>query len=275
MSKRLGFLGPEGTYTEQAALNYDPEAELVPYPSFPAVASAVESGEVDEGVLPIENSLEGAVTFTLDLLIHDSALSIRQELVLRIDHCLVVRPGTKIEDIELIYSHPQALAQCRSCLAERFRDASVAASLSTAAAVQEMQKSDVVAAAIANRRAATLNGAHILLEGIQDDRSNETRFVVLSLNDHVRTGADKTSMCFDFEDDAPGILYTVLGEFAQRGINLTKIESRPTRANLGRYIFLVDVEGHRDEETMKEALDAVRGQVSKFKIFGSYPKHVS
>ena len=275
MSKRLGFLGPEGTYTEQAALNYDPEAELVPYPSFPAVASAVESGEVDEGVLPIENSLEGAVTFTLDLLIHDSALSIRQELVLRIDHCLVVRPGTKIEDIELIYSHPQALAQCRNFLAERFRDASVAASLSTAAAVQEMQKSDVVAAAIANRRAATLNGAHILLEGIQDDRSNETRFVVLSLNDHVRTGADKTSMCFDFEDDAPGILYTVLGEFAQRGINLTKIESRPTRANLGRYIFLVDVEGHRDEETMKEALDAVRGQVSKFKIFGSYPKHVS
>ena len=275
MSKRLGFLGPEGTYTEQAALNYNPDAKLVPYQSIPAVASAVESGEVDEGVVPIENSLEGAVTYTLDLLIHDSALSIRQEMVLPIDHCLVVRPGTKIEDVELVYSHPQALAQCRSFLAERFQDASVMASLSTAASVQEMQKSDVVAAAIASRRAAILNGAHILLEGIQDDRSNETRFVVLAPTDHDPTGADKTSMCFDFEDDAPGILYTVLGEFAERGINLTKIESRPTRANLGRYIFLVDVEGHRDEETTKEALDAVRGQVSKFKIFGSYPRHVS
>ena len=275
MSKRLGFLGPEGTYTEQAGLNYDPEAELVPYPSIPAVASAVESGEVDEGVVPIENSLEGAVTHTLDLLIHDSTLSIRQELVLPIDHCLVVQPGTKIEDIELIYSHPQALAQCRSFLAERFQDASLTASLSTAASVREMQESDVVAAAIANRRAATLNGAHVLLEGIQDDRSNATRFVILAPTDHSRTGADKTSICFDFENDAPGILYTVLGEFSQRGINLTKIESRPTRANLGRYIFLVDVEGHRDEGTMKEALDAVRSQVSMFKIFGSYPLHVS
>ena len=209
MSKRLGFLGPEGTYTEQAGLNYDPEAELVPYPSIPAVASAVESGEVDEGVVPIENSLEGAVTYTLDLLIHDSALSIRQELVLPIDHCLVVRPGTKIEDIALIYSHPQALAQCRRFLAERFRDAGLTASLSTAASVQEMQKSDVVAAAIANRRAATLNGAHVLLEGIQDDRSNATRFVILAPTDHGRTGADKTSMCFDFEDDAPGIRVVV------------------------------------------------------------------
>ena len=275
MAGKLAFLGPEGTYSEQAAVNYGADAELVAYPSIPAVASAVDRREVDEGIVPIENSLGGAVTDTLDLLIHDSSLSIKDELVLSIDHCLVVNSGTRLDEIEVVYSHPQALTQCRGFISERLPGVALVASLSTAASVREMQESEVAAAAIASRRAATLNGAHILAEAIQDDRSNATRFVVLASTDHAPTGSDKTSICFDFEHDSPGILYTVLGEFARRGINMTKIESRPTRATLGRYIFLLDVEGHREDDTMREALEAVRAQVSMFKVFGSYPIHVS
>ena len=275
MMKRLAFLGPAGSYTEQAGITYDPEAKLVDFNSIPAVVAAVDSGIADEGVVPIENSLEGSVTSTLDLLIHESTLSIRHELVLSIAHCLLVIPGTKSEDIKVVYSHPQALAQCRAFLRDRFPEVELVASLSTAASVKEMQNSQSMAAAIANLRAATLYGAQVLAEDIQDDPSNMTRFVVLAATDHPPTGADKTSVCFDFDHDASGILYSALGEFAKRGINLTRIESRPTRESLGRYIFLVDVEGHREESIMKEALEGVKAQVSMFKIFGSYPMHVS
>ena len=275
MSERLAFLGPAGTYTEEAALSHDLEATLLPFASIPAVAAAVESGMADRGVVPIENSLEGSVTHTLDLLIHESTLFIQHELVLPIHHCLLAKPDTKTEDILAIYSHPQALAQCRSFLAERFPNAVLAASLSTSAAVEEMQKSEAVAAAIANRRAATLYGAQVLTESIEDNPNNMTRFVVLAPEDHPPTGSDKTSICFDFENDAPGILYSVLEEFGRRGINLAKIESRPTRRSLGRYIFLVDLEGHREDDLVKEALGVVRSQVAMLKIFGSYPMHVS
>jgi prephenate dehydratase len=275
MTKRLAFLGPSGTYSEQAALNYDSEADLVPCASVPAVVAAVDSGGAEEGVVPIENSLEGPVTGTVDLLIHESELMIRHELVLEIEHCLLVQPGTGRDRIQVVYSHPQALAQCRSFLAESLPDAQVVASLSTSAAVEQMRTSELVAAAIANQRSATIYGAEILDRGIQDDPNNQTRFVVLAPTDHPPTGADKTSICFDFDADAPGILYTVLGELSTRNINLTKIESRPTRQSLGRYIFLVDLEGHREDTAVKEALEGVQSQVSLFKVFGSYPMHVS
>ena len=275
MTKRLAYLGPAGTYTEQAALTYDPEARLLPYTTIPTVASAVESGEADEGVVPIENSLEGSVTFTLDLLIHDSKLFIRHEVVLPIHHNLLVKPGAAIDEIGLIYSHPQALAQCRSFLVNHLHGARPVASLSTSAAVEDMQKSQTVAAAIANQRSATLYGAEILVEGIEDNPNNMTRFVVLATTDHLPTGVDKTSLCFAFDHDAPGILHSVLEQFAKRKINLAKIESRPTRETLGRYIFLVDLEGHRQDAKMIDALDNVQGQVSMLKIFGSYPRQVS
>ena len=275
MTRRVAFLGPEGTYTEQAALVHDPEATLLSFATIPAVASAVDSGIADQGVVPIENSLEGSVTFTLDLLIHESALFIRHELVLPIQHCLMARPETKPEDIKVIYSHPQALAQCRSFLEEYYSQAELVASLSTSAAVEEIRNSQMAAAAIANERSAALYGAEILAHGIQDDPNNVTRFVVLAPTDHPPTGVDKTTICFDFDSDSPGILHSVLGEFAERGINLTKIESRPTRSSLGRYIFLMDLEGHREDSVMTEALEVVRAQVSMLKILGSYPLHVS
>ena len=276
MSKRLAFLGPSGTYSEVAALTYDPEATLMPVASIPAVGTAVQSGLADEGVVPIENSLEGSVTYTLDLLIREHTLFIRRELVLPIEHCLLGKQGTRAENVRVVYSHPQALAQCRLFLEKRLSDSEQVASLSVARAVEEMLASEsVVAAAIANRRAAALYGATVLAQNIEDSPNNETRFVVLGKSDHPPTASDKTSICFAFGDDAPGILHTVLGEFAGRGINLAKIESRPTRQSLGRYIFLVDLEGHRRDRVVAEALDVVNGQVSSFRIFGSYPMHVS
>ena len=272
-AKRLAYLGPAGTNTEQACLTYDPGATRLSFPSIRAAAAAVDSGKADECVVPIENSLEGSVTNTLDLLIHDSTLFIRHELALPIKHYLVARDGSGTEDIRVIYSHPQALAQCRSFLSKSLPDAELVASMSTASAVEEMLRRGADAAAIATERAGSLYGAKILAQEIEDTPNNMTRFVVLAPTDHPRTGADKTSICFSFDEDAPGVLHSVLGEFAKRGINLAKIESRPTRQSLGRYIFLVDLEGHGEDAIVQKALSEVKSQVSMFKVFGSYPRY--
>jgi prephenate dehydratase len=272
VAKRIAYLGPAGTFTEEAAQRYDPQAQLIPFPSIPAVALAVDSGMAEEGVVPIENSIEGSVNDTLDLLIHEARLFIRKELVLPIEHCLLVMPGTQASEIRVVYSHPQALGQCRRFLERCFPKAQLVASLSTAAAVEELKKSQVPAAAIAPRRAAELFGVDIIARGVQDNPSNVTRFVILAHTDHPPTGRDKTSLCFSFDEDRPGLLHGVLGEFARRHINLAKIESRPTKRTLGRYIFLIDLEGHREDPPVKEAIEGVRAQVSMLKIFGSYPR---
>ncbi len=270
---RLAFLGPPGTFTEEAALRYHRQAQLLPFPSIAAVATAVESGMAEEGVVPIENSLEGSVTETLDVLIHDSRLLIRSELVLPIEHCLLVKPGLKANDVKAIYSHPQALAQCRRFVERCFPKAEVVAALSTAAAVEEMlARPD--AAALGNRRAAQLHGAEILAQGIQDRSDNLTRFAVLALTDHPPTGHDKTSLAFTFAvEDRPGLLVAALQEFSQRQINLSKIESRPSKERLGTYIFLVDVDGHRTDANLAEALKRVEAQCSFFRVLGSYPRY--
>ena len=272
MTKRLGFLGPPGTFTEEAALLYDSKAKLVPLPSVSAVGSGVVSGMVEEGVVAIENSIEGSVTDTLDLLIHRSDLSIKYEVVLPIRHCLLVQPGAQANDIKVVYSHPQALAQSRRFLERCFPKAQMEAALSTAAGVEEVKKSDGSVAAVATRRAADLYGVHVLASDIQETVTNVTRFVVLAGQDHPPTGADRTSLCFSFDDDRPGILVEVLGEFASRDINLGKIESRPSKDVLGRYIFLVDLFGHRNDPSVSEALNRVGEISSMLRIFGSYPR---
>ena len=271
--KRLGYLGPAGTNTELACIAYDGTAARIPYPSIPEVGGAVESRSVDEGVVPIENSVGGSVSITLDLLIHGSGLSIRNELISPITHSLLGRAGTRLADIRVIYSHPQALEQCRAYIAAHLPDAEMVASLSTSAAVEEMLVADLPSVAIATEHAGELYGASVLERGIEDFPNNMTRFVVLATADHQQTGDDKTSICFAFDDDAPGILYSVIGEFATRGINLAKIESRPTREALGRYIFLVDLEGHRHDAVVREALQEIESQTSTLKVFGSYPRH--
>lgn len=272
MAKRLAYLGPAGTFSEEAAVQYDPDAEMEPHVSIPAVALAVASGMADEGIVPIENSLEGSVTFTLDTLIQEDRLLIRRELVLPIEHCLIVKPGTKSGEIQAIYSHPQALAQCRGFLERCFPKAQQIASLSTAAAVDDVRERAEISAAIAPRRAAELQEMEILGEGIQDSSTNVTRFVVLAHSDHPRTGKDKTSLCFSFLEDKPGALYNALGVFAHRDINLTKVESRPSKQSLGDYIFLIDMHGHREDPVIAAAIETVRIHTSMLKVFGSYPR---
>ena len=272
MAKHIGFLGPSGTFSEEAALLYDADANLEPFPNIHAVALAVASGIVEEGMVPIENSLEGSVTDTLDILIQEARLFIRGELVLSIEHCMLVEPGTTSEAIQTIYSHPQALGQCRNFLERCFPKAQLVASLSTVAAVEDMKASTSSTAAISPKRAADIYGVAVLAQGIQDNPSNATRFAVLSNADHPPTGRDRTSFCFSFQEDTSGLLYGVMGVFAHRNINLHKVESRPTKQSLGEYIFLIDCEGHREDAQVKEAIDAVRGQTSMLKIFGSYPR---
>ena len=273
MVKRLGYMGPAGSYSEEAGVTYDAEARKISFPSIHAVAAAVDSDLADEGVVPIENSLEGSVTFTLDLLIHESELFIKHELALPIQHLLLAPEGTESEDVKVVYSHPQALGQCRSFLTKCFPEAEQVASLSTSAAVKDMLERGGGAAAIANERAGRLYGASVLAQRIEDNPNNMTRFVVLAKSDHPRTGSDKTSICFSFDENTPGLLYRVMGEFAGRNINLAKVESRPTKQSLGRYVFLVDLEGHREDSVVREALEGVRSYVSLLKVFGSYPRN--
>ena len=273
MSRRIAYLGPPGTYSEQAVLAHDAAADRLPFPSVMAAAGAVEQGKADEAVVAIENSIEGSVTDTLDMLIHDSRLSICKELVIAIDHCLLVKPGGRVAEVQVVYSHSNPLGQCRKYLAAHCPQAEVVASLSTVKAVEDMLASARPSAAIAPRRAADLYKVEVVAEGIQDRGGNVTRFVVLGQHDSPRTGDDKTSIAFSFaEEDKPGQLYRALGEFANRGINLSKIESRPSKESLGRYVFLVDLAGHREDAALGEALATVASATIMFKVFGSYPR---
>ncbi len=268
---RVAYLGPRGTYSEEAALRYSQDAELMPCSTESAVAAAVESGAAEEGVLAIENSLEGSVTRSLDAMIHETSLSIRHELVLSIEHCLIGGASTTIEQVREVYAHPQALAQCRRYIEAHLPYAEQVASLSNAAAVERAVAIDG-AAAIGPGRAAELYSATILARDIQDNPHNKTRFVVLSRDDAPPTGRDKTSIAFTVAHDKPGTLVGVLHEFSDRNINLTRIESRPSREELGVYIFLVDLDGHRSDAVVTEALDDVRAKAQFFRVLGSYPR---
>ena len=272
MPGSLAYFGPAGTYTEEAAILYDLSAVLHPYNTIAAVGEAVSTSATDKGVVPIENSLEGSVTFTLDLLIRESGLSIYEEIVLPINHYLMAKEGTQEADIQVIFSHPQSLAQCREYLERRFPNAQQMASLSNSAAVSDMKETSTPAAAIAPRRAAELYNVEILEAEVQDAANNVTRFAVLAKQDHSPTGDDKTSVCFSFEKDEPGILYRSMSEFAVRNINLVKIESRPTRQSLGEYIFLIDCSGHREDPEVKAALESLGQMASMLKVLGSYPR---
>jgi prephenate dehydratase len=273
MSKKtcIGFLGPSGSYAEEAASKIN--GKLIAFDSIMEVIDAVDQEIIDMGVVPIENSIEGPVGVTLDLLANDYNLKIKKEIILPISHNLLLNDESNVEDIKLIYSHAQALSQCRKFI-EKMGAKPVATPSTSSAA--EMIKGKKNAAAIGTGKAAEIYGLKIAAGNIQDFENNLTRFVVINKEDHVPTGHDKTSIVFSLIEDRPGGLYDVLGEFAKRNINLTKIESRPSKKKLGTYIFFIDFEGHREDSEVRNILNTIKintmkTKISYIKLLGSYP----
>lgn len=264
---RIAYLGPCGTYSEDAAIVYSQSfsGRLTPLPSISAVIRAVASDEADRGVVPIENSLEGSVNITLDTLAHDVELYIVREIVLPISHCLY---GKRDEPIETIASHPQALAQCRHYLNDHYPDAIQKAVESTAIAAT-MVKEGKVSAAIAGSKAGVLYELIPRDVNIQDNASNFTRFIVLSRRPEPDATA-KMSIVMRIQGDKPGSLCDILSEFAQRGVNLTRIESRPARTGLGDYIFFIDLDGTTRQTQVAEAIHAVAVKSQWLKNLGMY-----
>lgn len=275
MKRSLGYLGPAGTFTEEAALRYSRNRSLLlkPYPSIPEVMGAVESGEVNEGIVPVENSLEGTVTLTLDLFSGESPLQIKGELCLGISHLLAAPPGQKLSDIKEVHSHPQALAQCRRFLKSALPAAVPISAPSTAAAAKLVSTKRGASAAIASRHAASFYGLEVLKDEIQDHEpgGNMTRFLILALTDSPPTGDDKSSLITGLED-RPGSLHAALGIFARYQINMTKIESRPIRGQLGKFLFFIDIQGHRQDKHIARALKELRAESLFVKLLGSYPR---
>jgi prephenate dehydratase len=274
--KRVAFLGPEGTFTEEALLA-SPEAgqlEPVPEPTVYECVMAVHAREVEQAVVPIENSLEGSVNATLDALVFETEeVTIIGELVHPIQHCLIAREPLELSEIERVVSHPQANAQCARFIRTRLPNAQVTSANSTADAVRIVAESDEAWAALGNRLSAQLYGCRILEAGVEDIPENETRFVWLARERPATSsgGPWKTSVVFWGLPDSPGALLSVLQEFAGRNVNLSKIESRPLKQRLGRYIFFADLEGEQSDAAVQEALDAVGAKVETLRILGSYP----
>jgi prephenate dehydratase len=274
--KRVAFLGPEGTFTEEALLA-SPQAdqlEPVPEPTVYECVMAVHAREVDQAIVPIENSLEGSVNATLDALVFETEeVTIIGELVHPIQHCLIAHGHLELSEIQRVVSHPQANAQCARFIRTRLPNARVTSSNSTADAVRIVADSEEPWAALGNRLSAELYGCQILEAGVEDIPENETRFVWLARERPAdfRGGAWKTSVVFWGLPDSPGALLSVLQEFANRDVNLSKIESRPLKQRLGRYIFFADLEGEQSEAAVQDAIDAVAAKVETLRILGSYP----
>ncbi len=236
------------------------------------VVGALANNNVDEAIVPIENSVGGPVIDIEDFLVRAENVQIKGELLLSIDQCLIAQPGTKESDIRVVRSKPEALSQCRQFLDANLPNAERVGTASTVEAISSVKSGTHEAAAIGPRRAAELLGLPILASGIQDRRNNVTRFVMLAHQDHEATGADKTSIVFSFVNrDTPGQLYMALEPFASRNINLTHIASRPIGDELGNYVFLMDFLGHRSDPEISDTLNELRNIAPFVKVLGSYP----
>ncbi|MBD1841615.1 prephenate dehydratase [Coleofasciculus sp. FACHB-64] len=269
----VAHLGPPGTYAEAAALAYvswltqmGKEALLCPYPSIAQTLRAAAQGQVDLAVVPVENSVEGSVTTTLDTLWQLDTLQIQQALVLPISHALMSR-APNLEAIQTVYSHPQALAQCQGWLERFLPQVQLVPTNATTEALQYLDE-DKTAGAIASSRAAQLYNLPILVCPINDYVDNYTRFWVLSLQ--PATGGNCTSLAFSVPANVPGALAKLLQVFASRDINLSRIESRPTKRSLGDYLFFIDLEANTTEASVQSALEELSTYTETLKIFGSY-----
>lgn len=271
----IGYLGPHGTFTEQALLS-EPDlakCEAHLYSSMPGVLNAVEAGELDFGFAAIENSIEGTVNATIDTLAFSSNLLIQREVVIPIAMELLVAPGATLDSIETVVSFPHAIAQCRVWLAQHLPAARHSAANSTADAVELVAKAqDPSMAAIGNHLAGSIYGLTELARDIEDTEDNQTRFVTVARHGVPKiTGHDKTSIVIFQRDDRPGSLLSILQEFSARQINLSKLESRPTKKGLGNYCFIMDLDGHISDAVVADALKNIMAKQADVKFLGSYP----
>ena len=268
--KTVAFQGERGAYSESAVYQFfGADTEVKPCKDFKDVFESVKQQEVQAGVVPVENSIEGSVNQNYDLFFNYD-LKVCGEVIVKVEHCLIVNPGTSLASVKAVYSHPQALAQCRSFLEKSKWE--LIPTYDTAGSVKLIKEKKLTdAAAIASERAAELYGMQILAKDIADNKENYTRFFVLSTEDSPVTGKDKTSIIFSAKHE-PGSLYHALGEFAKRNINLTRIESRPTKKTAWEYNFYLDFDGHKSEPRCAEALKALEQYATFVKILGSYPK---
>jgi len=277
---RFGYLGPPGTFSEEAlrAQPLAPDAELVPFASIHETVMAVEAGDVDRALVPIENSLEGGISATLDAIAVDAHdVAIVGEAVLAIRNCLMARDDLALDAIAVVVSHPQPLGQCARFLRSELPRAELRASGSTAEAVRLVAVSPEPWAALGPRSAAERYGCRVLREGVDDDPENATRFVWVARSGSDPLDADaaaswKTSVVFaGAGDQSPGWLVRCLSEFAFRGVNLTRIESRPRRARLGHYLFHVDMDGRAADTAVADAIVALRRHCEEVRLLGTYP----
>lgn len=273
--KELLFLGPEGSYCEEAKnqfLKILPfnHIDQNPYPNIKGIINYLKNNEYAVAVVPVENSIEGVVRETLDTLLNnDSKLQICAETVLPVNHCLVSKAGS-IEKIKNIISHPQALAQCQNFINKYFsKDIECIEKSSTSKAAQELLTLDDSYAAIANKKTADLFKLNILAKNINDEIDNKTRFIFLSRNKTTPTGNDKTSIAFATKNQS-GALVKVLNVFDSLNINLLYIDSRPSKKHLGEYVFFVDFEGHIEDEPTQKVLDLIKLNTNYIKVLGSY-----
>ena len=266
----VAFQGEAGSYAEEAAFRFFSAAiQGRPLENLEDVFKIVERGEAQFGVVPIENSLEGSISRVYDLLL-DSSLKVYGEIELRIIHCLIANPGAGLDTIKRVYSHPQALGQCRSFL--KHLDCELVPTYNTAASVRMVkEEGGIDSAAIASARAADIYEMKIIAREIEDNQNNFTRFFILSREDSPPSGNDKTSVVFSTKD-RPGALYEALKEFASRNVNLTKLESRPTKQKPWEYNFYLDFIGHRKDKMAQEALEGMEKSSIFLKVLGSYPK---
>jgi chorismate mutase/prephenate dehydratase len=268
--QKVAYLGPQATFTHLACIQkFGASAQYLSVNSISDVFNEVERGRVQFGVVPIENSTEGVVNHTLDMFI-DSNLVIYGEVLQEISHHLLSK-AERIEDVKKIYSHPHAIAQCRQWLEKNLATVPLTEVASTARAA-EIAAADPTAGAIASELASQIYGLKTLKARIEDNVNNFTRFLVLSQKPPERTGKDKSSVMISVKDKI-GALYELLRPFASNGINMTKIESRPSRRKAWEYLFFVDIEGHVEEDRVKKALEEIKSRCLFMKILGSYPAH--
>ena len=278
MTTQVYYLGPPGTFGEQAALTYLGLAGLdlpaTPLSSHDRVIETTEREPEALGVVAIENSLGGSVIEVMDAILSAKGLYVCSEIVVPIVHNLIAAPGTKPEEITIVMSHPQALAQSHRFLQSNLPHARLDGALSTAAGLEEALRTPG-AAAVASKRAAEVYGGEVIAASIQDEDNDKTRFFVLAHADAPPTGDDKTSIAFNVAD-RPGSLVSVMRHLADRGLNLTRIESRPSREELGKYIFLIDFQGHRSEPAVQAAIEAMKADGAVLlpagEALGSYPR---